>query len=444
MVIPQNRNAELTALGMAFLSNEAAENVASLPEDAFSYQDTVNLHRGICHVVEKHGKPDLVTVGSAMHELGLDVGVEIMEASRMAITAANYGQYETILMDLRKRRLLMNACVDVATHIADLSENPEDMAKKLLTAVNGTAELEQSVTMKDAIMNLLMRLDQKTTGGVSTGISGLDRLTGGFKPGQLIYLGARPGVGKSALGLYVATNVAVKSGPVLAITLEMEAEELAARVVAGYTKVDVQNIENRSLAPEDYGTIWGQAPALSEIPIRISTRAITVMQIRREAQAMIRSGGLKMIMVDYLQLMHGDGTTKSRYEEITQISRDLKLLAMELKVPILALTQLNRESEGKNGGSKRKPSMSDSRDSGAIEQDANIYLTLYAPEEPKIGTDAHAFWETCEKSKTEWQVLTIEKNRQGRTGQVSLMFDQPHMLFYTLAKEERGADNGNQ
>jgi len=434
--VPQNREAELMILGMAFIDQQAAEKVAALPEDVFSYEETVNAYKGIRKVIEQRGKPDLLTVTMAMHELGFSVGTELMEANRLAITAANYGQYETILMDLRKRRKLLKACVDVASHISDLSVKTEEQVSKMAAAVNDTVEQPQSMTLKDAILNLLLRLDQKVEGGVMTGVAGLDRLTGGFKPGQLIYLGARPGVGKSALALYMAANVAAKSGPVLVVSREMEGEELAARIVAEYTNIDVQRIDNRSISPEEFGTIWGQAPLMTEIPMRISTSLGTPMQIRREALSMLREDGLKMIVVDYLQLLKADEKTSSKYEEITQISRDLKLLAMELKVPILALTQLNRGSEGGNGSAKRKPSMADSRDSGAIEQDANIYLTLYAPDEPKAGTDAHAFWQICQERNAEFQILTIEKNRQGRCGMVPLMFDQPHMRFTTIQKEE--------
>ncbi|MBQ9251595.1 MAG: AAA family ATPase [Clostridia bacterium] len=437
MVIPQNRSAELTLLGMAFLTQEAAEKVAALPEDTFSYADTVNLFKGIRKVVERRGKPDLVTTAAAMHELGFDTGVELIEASRLAITAANYGQYETILLDLRRRRNLIKACTDVSAKMGDMSENVEDQVKKLLAVMNDNADAGQSTTLRDALMRLLLRLDEKKESGISTGIAGLDALTGGFKPGQLIYLGARPAVGKSALALFMAAHVADHSGPVLVVSLEMEDEALAARVVAEYTRVNVEKLENNSLEPEDFATVWGQAPAVSEIPIRFAEHTVTVMQIRREAQKMIREEGLKMIVVDYLQLMRSDEKTGSKYEEVTQISRDLKLLAMELKVPILALTQLNRGSEGTNGTLRRKPSMSDSRDSGAIEQDANIYLTLYAPDEPKAGTPAHEFWEACQRDKTEWQVLTIEKNRQGRCGQVSLKFDKPHMTFTTMMPGDR-------
>ena len=140
-----------------------------------------------------------------------------------------------------------------------------------------------------------------------------------------------------------------------------------------------------------------------------------------------------MIMVDYLQLMRSDESRKSRYEEVSSISRELKLMAMDLNVPILALTQFNRDSE--QGGVRRKPTMSEARDSGSIEQDANIFLIQYPPMEPKPGTDAFEYWASCQMDGTEFQLLEIAANRQGPTGIVPLKFDKSHMRFMTMRRE---------
>ena len=145
-------------------------------------------------------------------------------------------------------------------------------------------------------------------------------------------------------------------------------------------------------------------------------------------------GGLKMIVVDYVQLMSGDGRGKSRYEEITSISRELKLLAMDLDVPILAMCQLNRQSEGIQGRVKKtEPSMAEARDSGALEQDANVFLTLYEPEEPEQQGEAWQLYHLCQANGMAWQVLKVEKNRQGRTGRLNVAFDKAHMRYVSIS-----------
>ena len=439
----QNREAELTALGMALADPQVALKVADLPQDAFSYDDTVGVFQGIRQVVKNHGNPDLVTVNAACTQLGKNLGGILAESVRMAITTANYDQYEAILMDLRKRRNLMNACGQVIAHAADMTFDTDALLKGVLEVASDTSDPAKSVPMSDALMSLLERLEKKEPAGISTGIAGLNSLIGGFKKGELIYLGARPGVGKTALALYMATYASLHAGPVLVVNLEMPPEELAARVLAEGTGVNVQSIVNNSLTPEDYGTLWGQGPKLSILPLRFTNYAKTPLQIRREAQAMQRTKeGLSMIVIDYLQLLKSDQPTGKRYEDVSDISRELKLLALDLNVPVLALTQFNRASEGGGGFKKRRPSMSEARDSGSIEQDANIFLTLYAPDEPKFGTLEHDFWQLCQNAGSEWQVLIVEKNRNGRLGQVSLKFDKPIMRFTTLTRNREDLTGG--
>ena len=140
-----------------------------------------------------------------------------------------------------------------------------------------------------------------------------------------------------------------------------------------------------------------------------------------------------MVLIDYIQLLRSDEPRKSRYEEVSYISRELKLMAIDLDIPILALTQFNRDSE--QGGVRRKPSMSEARDSGSIEQDANLFLIQYPPMEPKAGSEMYEFWASCQRDGTEFQQLEIAANRQGPTGVVPLRFDKSHMRFVTLTKE---------
>lgn len=434
-----DQDVELTVLGMAMIDRSVAEKISLLPNDAFVGSDTRAMFHGIKRVIENHGTPDLVTVKRACDEIEMDPGNSIVVASRNAITSANYGQYETILMDLRKRRLLYKACADLCTHISNIGEDANSLAEKVLSAIQDGSETPSSISAKDALMKLTAYLENKRDDRLSTGVIGIDKYLGGLHPERLYVLGARPGVGKTALALYIATNVAIKSGPVLIVSLEMSDQQILSRIMAYESGIDSEKLDNRTMEEKDWEAYSRSMPAVANLPIRFTESAKTPMQIRREAQAMIQNGGLKLIVVDYLQLMNGDKECGSRQEEISQISRELKLITMDLKIPILALTQFNRESEAKSGTKKRKPSMSEARESGAIEQDANVFMVLWPPDEPKEGTVERHWWDYCKANGTEWQALSIDKNRHGRTGIISLEFDKAHMGFTTLEQMEEEA-----
>ena len=284
-------------------------------------------------------------------------------------------------------------------------------------------------------MALYDSIEGAKKGRCYTGIADLDRLTGGFRGGKLIILGARPGVGKTALALQMAEHVATHCAPVLIVSLEMDSVEVMGRIAARRCGVDVQRMETGDMEPEDWAALARAVPELSQLPVRIAERADTPALIRREAAAMLYGSGLGMIVVDYLQLLHGDGRYASRTEEVGAISRELKRMAMDLGVPVLAMTQFNRLSEGGVGGKaeRRKPQMSESKDSGSIEQDANMFLTLWQPPDPSSENEA-AFraWRYCEGAGVSWMALHVDKNRQGRTGCMFLGFDKPRMTFACL------------
>ena len=303
------------------------------------------------------------------------------------------------------------------------------MALQKIITDNGSKP--ESISMRDALMKWFDHIGSKPQ-SISTGIAGLDKFTGGFSPGNLIVLGARPGVGKSALAISIVRSVADKCGPVLVISLEMTEIENIERLVSAEAQIPMDKFKRRDLTEEESLRHLEACEVLDKLPIKFSETANTPLKIKREASAMLRECGLKLIVVDSLQLMRADMKTGSRYEEVTEISRELKQLAMSLKIPILALTQFNRASEA--GGTQREPSMAEARESGAIEQDANIFLILHSPPEPKMGTPHHEMWAYCKDKGTDFMTLRIAKNRQGQTGLVPLEFNKPEMSFITLEK----------
>ncbi len=425
----QNLEAEQTLIGLALTEMECAEKVALLPEDTFFYAETKEIYKIIKQMVKDREIPNLVSIYTRFPEAGYLKPMEFMQTCiGLAISTAMYPQIEQTCLDLRKRRKLKDACIDVAKVIEDPREDVDNLSGKLTEAINDNGNKPSSENLPDILIDFFDELGKPDT-MISTGVAGLDRITGGFMNGMLIILGARPKVGKTALALSVATHIAQRTGPVLMVSLEMGSKEIITRMMASKSGVNMKKIVTKDLQESDWIKLSEQLSDLAQVPIRFA-KTPTPLQIRREAGNMKRNGGLSMIVVDYIQLMKPDEKTNSRYEAVSSITRELKLMAMDLDVPILALTQFNRESE--QGGVRRKPSMSEARDSGSIEQDANLFLIQYPPTEPRMGSELYEYWASCQEDGIEFQILEIAANRQGPTGFVPMRFDKAHMNFTTL------------
>lgn len=432
MDVMQNLDAERAILGLAMQDSACAQAVAAMDEALWTDSAHRAVQRAIRRMVQRGDKIDLVS-------LCAECACDVQEPEAMLIDCASRGispvmlpQYESILQGCKRRRNLAAVSQEIAALCADPSADPDALAQHAASQLTQGAADCRAIDMPGALMQFVDAIDNAKTGRVYTGLSALDRLTGGLRGGKMVVLGARPGVGKTALALQMAVHAARHTGPVLLVSLEMDAAEIVSRMVAAESGVDLQALEAGELTEEQAKRASACYPAISALPIRMAQNTCTPMQVRREAMAMQNSGGLSMVVIDYLQLMRSDEKMKSRYEEVTAISREIKLLAMDLHVPILALSQFNRQSEGGYGKKKSMPTMAEAKDSGAIEQDANLFLVQYAPEEPaEDGPDWQAY-HMCKANGWEWQVLKVEKNRQGRTGAIPMAFDKARMNFKTI------------
>ena len=432
MNLLQNRDAEVALIGTALNSQDCARKVADLPGDMFSQPDTKAAHKAVQRILSRSEKVDLITL-EAESSQGCETAGMLIKANLDGYTTSMFGQWLAILDECRRRRAISAAAQSVLQAINDPGESPEKLSAQLAEGAKVVETKQWSIDLSEALALLMNTFGEKRK-SCQTGISGFDRLTGGIRGGKLIVIGARPGVGKTALALAMGHHVARHIGGVLVVSLEMSEEEIAARLYASESGVDVQELESGNLSEESYATLSTCGPLLASLHMRIATRCTTPMQIRREAMRMQENGGLSLVIVDYLQLVRSDGKHSSRYEEVSEISRELKLMAMDFGVPVIALTQFNRSSEaGKNGqASKRAPTMAEAKDSGSIEQDANIFIVQYAPDSPGNDPYAQQAMQICEAQGWEWQQLIVEKNRQGRTGKINIGFDKAHMTFHNL------------
>lgn len=435
-----NRDAELAILGIAMNDAACAQQLAAMREDLFTGKDTAAVFRAVRRLVEKGAGCDLLTV-STEAQCDLDAPHALLvECVSRGFSPAMYRQYETILADCRKRRTM----ADMGQRLLADANNPAVDLDYLTSYVIGALQQadgsSHSVSMHDAVAEYLAWIDSGVKNLSYSGMPDLDSLVGGFSPGQYIAIGARPAVGKSAFALAVAVNIARKRGPVLIVSLEMPAMQIAGRQIAAESGISSKKARMSQLDFEAYKALYAACQEVADLPIRITYEARTPLQVRREAVWMQNRDGLAAIVIDYIGLMSADGKTAGRYDKMTEVSNALKVLALELKVPIFVLTQFNRMSEAGQSGraEKRPPNMSEAKDSGAIEQDADVFLTLFDPPMPEMapGDPCWEAWCACDRNRWSWLTVIIAKNRDGDTGLVHLGFDKPRMKFHSLALPE--------
>lgn len=435
-VPPHNLEAEESLLGALLLSRDAVGTVAELglvPSDFYKpiHQHVYDAIRALAGA----GQPvDVVTVGDELRRVGLldDIGgsAALLDLQNATPAVSNVGRYSTIVQDTAMLRRL----IAVASQIAELAyDEPDDVTKALDEAEAKVFEVaERRVTDSTRTLSELLSLtmDQlqvtfergSTITGTATGFHDLDELLSGLQPSNLVIVGARPAMGKSAFALGMATHVAQTSNlPVLFFSLEMGHAELAQRILSSEARVDSQKIRTGRLNESDWSKV-GRAIGRLEVPLHLDDNpSVTVMEIRAKARRMkARFGGLGLIVIDYLQLMQGRSSAENRQLEVSEISRNLKVLARELEVPIVALSQLSRNLESR---SDKRPMLADLRESGSLEQDADVVMFLYRDEV------YHA--DTADKGMAE---IIVAKHRSGPIGTKKLVFLGPYTRFDNAAK----------
>jgi replicative DNA helicase len=435
---PNSVEAEQSVLGGLLLENEALDKIADvLSEVDFYRHDHRLIYHHICKLIEQSRPADIVTVAESLEnsaELSSVGGIAYLGAlAQNTPTAANIRRYAEIV----RERSVMRKLVEVGSGIADSAYNPqgrdaqqlldEAEAKIFKIAESGNRSSQGFVDMKsllpavaDRIDYLYQRENQGAVTGVPTGFDDLDERTSGFQPGDLIIVAGRPSMGKTAFSLNIAENVALDTKlPVAVFSMEMGATQLATRMIGSVGRLDQHRMRNGNLEDDDWVRLTTALGKLNDAPIYIDEGAgLSSFDVRARARRLHRQcGKLGLIVVDYLQLMAGTSgrASENRATEISEISRSLKSLAKELDVPVVALSQLNRSVEQRPD---KRPVMSDLRESGAIEQDADLILFIYRDEVYNPDSE--------DKGTAE---IIIAKQRNGPIGRVRLTFLGQHTRF---------------
>ncbi len=444
-VPPQNLEAEQAVLGAILLETEAL--VASMErlksEDFYSVA-----HQRIFDVMvslnDDNEPIDLITLASRLQDLGQmeEVGgiIYLTKLANAVPTAANVEYYATIV----EEKSLLRRLIRTATQIVSNGYATEDDVSVLLNDAEARImELSnrRSSTGFISILDVLMEVFERVeflfnnrggVTGIPSGFVDLDRMTAGFQPNDLIIVAARPSVGKTAFALNVAQNVAVRASETVAIfSLEMSAAQLVQRIICAESNVDAQRMRTGHLEGDDWEKLSMAIGALSEAQIYIDdTPGITVSDIRAKCRRLKKEKGLGMILIDYLQLIQGRGKAgENRQQEVSEISRTLKQIARELEVPVIALSQLSRGVEQRQD---KRPMMSDLRESGSIEQDADIVAFLYRDD----------YYDKESEKKNIIEII-IAKQRNGPVGTVELVFLKNFNKFVSLDRSHAEAYAGS-
>ncbi|WP_307346181.1 replicative DNA helicase [Metabacillus malikii] len=430
---PQNIEAEQAVLGAIFLQPSSLTLASELliPEDFYRAAHQ-RIYNAMLDLSDKGEPVDLVTVTSELADANLleEVGgvSYLSDLANSVPTAANIEYYGKIV----EEKSILRRLIRTATTIAQDGYSREDEVEVLLNEAEKTImEVAQRKNagafqnIKDVLVqtydNIELLHDRKgDITGIPTGFTELDKMTAGFQRNDLIIVAARPSVGKTAFALNIAQNVATKTDENVAIfSLEMGADQLVMRMLCAEGNIDAQRLRTGSLTPEDWGKLTMAMGSLSNSGIYIDdTPGIRVSEIRAKCRRLKQESGLGMVLIDYLQLIQGSGRSDNRQQEVSEISRTLKELARELKVPVIALSQLSRGVEQRQD---KRPMMSDIRESGSIEQDADIVAFLYRDD----------YYDKESENKNIIEII-IAKQRNGPVGTVSLAFVKEYNKFVNL------------
>jgi len=440
-VPPHNLDAEESLLGALLLSRDVVNQVSEMAVQVEHFYKPAHQHiysamRGLITT----GQPvDIVTVADELRRNGLldEVGgaQALLDLQNATPSISNASRYAKIVQDTAVLRRL----ISVAGEITDIAYmEPDDVSRALDEAESKVYELAENRVIDstrqlgellgeatDQIQQNADRLqaDKTAINGTPTGLADLDELLSGLQPSTLNIIGARPAMGKTALGLGIATHVATKTNkPVLVFSLEMGHAELAQRILSSEAEVESTRMRSGNVVESDWSKIGKALGRLEQLPLYLDDNPrVTVTEIRAKARRLkARSGGLGLILIDYLQLMSGGANSENRQLEVSEISRGLKVLARELEVPILALSQLSRTLESR---SDKRPMLADLRESGSLEQDADVVMFLYRDEVYNR--------DTSEKAMAE---LIIAKHRSGPTGVARLVFRGQYTKFGNAAR----------
>ncbi|MCX5778988.1 MAG: replicative DNA helicase [Elusimicrobia bacterium] len=445
-VPPQALEAEMAILGSMLIEKEAITKVVDIVTEHDFYKD---MHRHIFVAMRdlymENQAVDIITVGEKLkkHRLFADAGATgyLTSVINSVSTAANVEHYALIVRDKAILRQLITAGTQIVTSAFNEkipAEEIMDQSQSMLFSLAERGAAKGFTPLSELIHPTLEKLeklhaDKRDVPGLRTGFADFDKITAGLQPSELIIIAARPSMGKTAFALNIAEHVAMKEKkPVALFSLEMSKESLMLRLLCAAARVNSHSTRQGYISTQNWSKLTTVASRLAESPIYIDdSSSLSVLELRARSRRLAsdleaRGQQLALIVIDYIQIMRGSSRVESRQQEISEISRSLKGLARDLKVPVVALSQLSRKPEEK--GREGKPQLSDLRESGAIEQDADVVAFIFR----------EGYYKRDDPDKEKSATLIVGKQRNGPTGEINLIFEKEYTRFEDFVKIETG------
>ena len=434
---PQNIEAEMSVLGSMLIEEEAISRTVELLDSSHFYREShQKIFSAIIELYENGRGVDLITLTEKLKKENLldriDGASYLTALVNSVPTAANVVYYARIVKEKAIVRNLISACTQLVTESYGLTHDVDvllDKAEKVIFDIAQRKIEGKFVPFKDIIKDSIETIDKlyqnkENVTGVATGFQSLDIRTAGLQASDLIIVAGRPSMGKSAFACCIAEHAGiVGKKPVAIFSLEMSKEQLVQRMLCSHARINAHNVRTGYLSQSDWPKLTNAAGKLSEAPIFVDdTPGISVLELRAKARRLKAQHDIKLIIIDYLQLMRGSRRSESRQQEISDISRALKALAKELNVPVIAVSQLSRAVESRVD---RRPQLSDLRESGALEQDADVVLLLLREE----------YYQPTEENKGLVEVI-ISKQRNGPVGSLKMAFIKEYTRFENISLRE--------
>ncbi len=439
---PQNIEAEKSLIGALLLDDKSFPDILSIVRANDFYEPQhVNIFQAMTNLYSHHRPIDLMTVAAELktQKQLKDVGGApyLSELTNYVPTASHADAYADLVAQASLRRRLIQVGTDIASAVYNTDGKIEELVgeaeQRLFAVSNQTVKTDYSA-LGDLLIDAYNRIEElhKNKGalrGLKTGFRDLDNKTAGFQKGDLVIIGARPAMGKTTFAQNLAYNVATRNGEskgVLFFSMEMAKNEIVDRMISDIAGVDAWKIRTGNVSDEDFVKIGDALGEMNEVPLFIDdTSSMTIYDLSNKARRAVHDHNIALVIVDYLQLIQGSDRYKgNRVQEVTEISRGLKTLARELEIPVIALAQLSR---GVTGRDDPRPVLSDLRESGSIEQDADLVMFLHRPDYYKQNNDDFV--------PTNITELILAKHRHGPVGKVELYFHPELLRFMTLDKE---------
>lgn len=449
--VPTSYEAEAAVLGAMMISNKnISRAIEMLDAECFHYKFNQQVYNAIINLYEKNQGVDILTVSEQLHASSnngdTDISEKLLNISSYVANSANFEDYVRIVLEKYIKRKLIEASEEIIEKSMDDSTDALEEIDYAEAKIFAIAEkrmkksyfsLKQLAKETYEIIQATRKQDKSQSQSIYTGYNELDNLLGGFHRSDLIIIAARPSMGKTAFAMSIARNMALLyNQPVAFFSLEMTANQLVVRLISSESRIDQNKIKKGMISHDEESRIVDAVGTISELPIYIDdSPALTIMEIRAKARRMKVEHNIKAIFIDYLQLINPP-KAESREREISMISRALKQMAKELDIPVVALAQLNRDVEKRTD---KKPMLSDLRESGSIEQDADVVMFVHRPEHYGI-----LFFDKEKKKSTENKAeIIVGKQRNGPTDTVKLNFIKQYTRFENPAYDDESEESNS-